>query len=141
MPPTSLFWPEFFELEAFFSRADFRTIFRRLFCDFRTLFEVRNGSKIIKNHSRNALCFPASFRECFLRISVQFPRSPDLKNRAPVYTGTRFSKNRRFCSRTRFSSDFLRFHLRFGPQKSLKTVPKTIPKNIWFSNLCLGRFF
>ena len=83
-----------------FSPADFRTVSRVRFCDLGTLFEVQNGSKIIKNHSRNALLFPSSFRERFLKISAQFSRSPDLKNRAPVYTGARFSKNRRFRFRT-----------------------------------------
>ena len=83
----------------------FRSSLDVVWGDFGLLFEVQNWSGIVKNYSRNALWFPASFRERFLEISAQFPRPPDLKRRAPVYTGTRFSKNRRFRSRTSFWND------------------------------------
>ena len=94
-----------------------------LFYDFSLLFELQNGSKIIKNRSRNALWFLTSFRNRFSSISAQFSRSPNLKNRAPVYTGTRFSKNRRFRFRTSFWMDFSAFWPHFRPQNAPKWAP------------------
>ena len=114
--------------------------FWAFFSDLGVLFEVQNGSKIMKMHSRNALRFPTSFRNRFSKISAQFSRSPNLKNRAPAYTGTPFPKNRRFRFRTSFWTDFWWFYLRFGPQKSTKTPPKTLSKHIDFFIAVFLRF-
>ena len=77
----------------------------------------------MKMHSRNALRFPTSFRNRFFEISDRFSRSPDLKTRAPVYTGTRFSKNRRFRFRTSFGMDSSSFWHHFRPQNAPKWAP------------------
>ena len=90
----------------FFSAPVFLPRFRSVFCDFRLMSELPNGSKIIRNHSRNALWFLTSFRNRFSLISAQFWSPPDLKNRAPVYTRALISKNHRFHSRTSFWNDF-----------------------------------
>ena len=114
--------------------------FWRTFWHFRVLFEVQNDSKIMKMHSRNALRLATSFRNRFSEISVRFSRSPDLKNRALAYTRARFSKNRRFRFRTSFWRDFWRFYLRFLPQKSIKTPPKTVSRKLRFSIAFFARF-
>ena len=67
--------------------------------------------------------FSNAFFRRFSQISARFSRSPNLKYRAPVYTGTRLSKNRRFRFRISFWMDFSSFWPHFRPDNARKWAP------------------
>jgi hypothetical protein len=100
-------------------------------------FQPENEPKVDQKSIRSCF-FPCSFCNaffrCFSEISAQFSRSPNLNNRAPVYTDTRFSQNRRFRFRTSLWMDFSSFWPHFRPPNAPKWAlgPSREKVDFWY---------